>query len=626
MRPTLLLITATLSAFSYLAAQKPGDAISTKPAATPAKQITSKLLSEICGNNVDDDANGLKDCEDYSCYYSGATVCNCEPIDVIWIGDDNGDLFWINHQTGVETFVGNMGRSMTDITWTPGGKLYGVDWIENKIWLIDPGTAQPTFISVIPGYDFSNALTSDGNGNLYLASRLMFTSNTFHIIKFNLVSGIVTVVADLTPTNLTSAGDLAFHDGTLHLTCTGNILASIDPSNSSITSRNILGLPGGANIYGIVVKANGTIYLSDINKLYSLNISTMQASLYYSCTTSSLYIWGMANFNDYCMAEAAPVCTANVTIDIASNQPYCSNPGILLKANGSGVIVGGTYKWTLPDGSILSTQDIIATNPGVYRVRYSTMPDTCGQEDSVRLEMTPVPAARLGSDTIICPGTQITFVPTNTVNVTSYLWQNGSTNSQLHVSEPGLYWLETSNICGSFRDSILVTPQFLANVDLGPARGLCSYDTLHVKNFLDAAGYSYSWSDNTTGKSMIVSGPGKYWVDVTNNCGRASDTIIVMEKIDGCECSLFVPSAFTPNGDGKNDLVKIFSNCPATGELLIYNRWGQLVYQTNDLQRGWNGIYHNVPQMAGVYVYYVTYKYVFRPENFTKKGTFVLIR
>jgi gliding motility-associated-like protein len=166
----------------------------------------------------------------------------------------------------------------------------------------------------------------------------------------------------------------------------------------------------------------------------------------------------------------------------------------------------------------------------------------------------------------------------------------------------------------------------LANVDLGPARGLCSYDTLHVKNFLDAAGYSYSWSDNTTGKSMIVSGPGKYWVDVTNNCGRASDTIIVMEKIDGCECSLFVPSAFTPNGDGKNDLVKIFSNCPATGELLIYNRWGQLVYQTNDLQRGWNGIYHNVPQMAGVYVYYVTYKYVFRPENFTKKGTFVLIR
>ncbi|HET9746447.1 MAG TPA: hypothetical protein VFP97_12090, partial [Chitinophagaceae bacterium] len=218
MRTTLLLITATLFAFPYLIAQQPRNAISTKAATMPAKQITSKLLSEICGNNVDDDANGLKDCEDYSCYYSGAAVCNCEPIDVIWIGDDNGDLFWINHQTGVETFGGNMGRSMTDITWTPDGKLYGVDWIENKIWLIDPATAQATFITAIPGYDFSNALTSDANGNLYLASRLAFSGNTYHIIKFSLASGVVTVVANLAPTNLTSAGDLAFHNGTLYLT------------------------------------------------------------------------------------------------------------------------------------------------------------------------------------------------------------------------------------------------------------------------------------------------------------------------------------------------------------------------------------------------------------------------
>ena len=626
MRTTLLLIMATLFAFSYLIAQQPGDPIITKPASTPTKHTTSRLLSEICANDLDDDANGLKDCEDFSCYYSSATVCNCEPIDVVWIGDDNGDLFWINHQTGVETFIGNMGRSMTDITWTPDGKLYGVDWIENKIWLINPATAQATFVTVIPGYDFSNALTSDGNGNLYLASRLAFGGNTFHIIRFNLASGIVTVVADLTPTNLMSAGDLAFHNGTLYLACTGNILASINTINGSITSSYILGLPGGANIYGIIVKADGTVYLSDINKLYKLNLSTMQANLYYSCTTSSLYIWGMANFNDYCMAEAAPVCTATITIDIASSQPYCSNPGVLLKANGSGLLVGGIYKWTLPDGTNLSTQDITAKIPGLYKVRYSTVNDTCGREDSILLEMTPVPDARLGPDTILCSGTQATFAPTNIANVTSYLWQDGSTNPQLSVNQPGLYWLETSNACGSFRDSVLVTQKFSANVDLGPAREVCEYDTLHLKNFLDTTGYNYIWSNNTTGKTMIITGPGKYWVDVMNNCGRVTDTIIILKKIDGCECSLFVPSAFTPNGDGKNELVKILSNCQATGELMIYNRWGQLVFQTNDLQKGWNGIYNNAQQMTGVYVYYVTYKYVFRPGRFTKKGTFVLIR
>ncbi len=626
MRTTLLLITAKLFTFYCLTAQQPGEVIITKPAAPSAKHILSRLQSEICSNNVDDDANGLKDCEDYSCYYSSATVCNCEPIDVIWIGDDNGDLFWINHQTGLETFVGNMGRSMTDITWTPAGKLYGVDWIENKIWLIDPATAQVTFVAAIPGYDFSNALTSDANGNLYLASRLAFSGNTFHIIKFNLASSVVTVVANLTPTNLSSAGDLAFHNGTLYLACNGNILASIDPTNGSVNSSYILGLPGGANIYGIVVKADGTIYLSDINKLYSLNITTMQASLYYSCTTAGLFIWGMANFNDYCMAEAAPVCTATVTIEIASNQPYCNNPGVLLRAIGGGLIAGGTYKWTLPDGTNLLTQNITATNSGVYKVRYSTIPDTCGREDSVLVEMTPVPDARLGRDTIICSGTQITLTATTTVNVTSYLWQNGSTDPQLSVNQPGLYWLETTNVCGSSRDSILVTQQFPATLELGPSREVCQYDTLHLKNFLDATGYSYTWSDNTTGKIMIIPGPGKYWVSVTNNCGRVSDTIIVLRKIDGCECSLFVPSAFTPNSDGKNELIKVLSTCPTTGELLIYNRWGQLVFQTDDLQKGWNGVYNNVQQMAGVYVYYVTYKYVFRPGSFTKKGTLVLIR
>jgi gliding motility-associated-like protein len=186
--------------------------------------------------------------------------------------------------------------------------------------------------------------------------------------------------------------------------------------------------------------------------------------------------------------------------------------------------------------------------------------------------------------------------------------------------------VETSNACGASRDSILVTQQLRANVDLGPAREVCQYDTLHLKNFLDGPGYSYIWSDNSTAKTMIATGPGTYWVDVTNNCGRVSDTVIIRKKIDGCECSLFMPTGFTPNADGKNDWMKPFSNCPVSGELLIFNRWGQLVYQTNDLQKGWNGIYNNAIQTTGVFVYHINYKYTFRPGSFTKKGTFVLIR
>lgn len=628
MRTTLLIIIGILAGYwNCLVAQHPGELISTKPAKASPKVISSKVLSEICGNNIDDDGNGLRDCEDYSCYYSNFTVCNCVPIDVVWIGDDNGDLFWVNHQTGVEKFVGNMGKIMTDITWSPDGKLYGVDWIDNKIWRIDPATAQVTLVTSIPGYDFSNALTSDASGNLYLASRVALSNNVFHIIRFNIQTNTISVVADLTPTGLFSAGDLAFKNGLLYLACNGNILAGINPSTGAISSNDILGLPIGANIYGIVIKADGTVYLSDMDKLYKLNLSTMQASLYYNCTTPGLYIWGMASFNDYCMApEAAAICNAKVTINVLSSQPYCTNTGVSLKANGTGIASGGQYKWTFPDGSINTTQNIIATVSGKYKVRYFTTTDSCRGEDSIDLQIGQAPATLLGPDTILCTGSQITFTPTNIADVTSYLWQDGSTNVQLTANQPGLYWLQTWNACGSKRDTVIVTQKDLAKVDLGSNRELCQYDILDLKNLLDKPGYNYTWNDRSTSKSLTIQQPGKYWVEVSNGCGKVSDTIIISKKIDGCECSLFMPTAFTPNGDNKNETIRPFSNCAVTGEMKIFNRWGQIVFQTNDLQQGWNGILNNMSQSSGVYVYYIKYKYTFRPGDFNKKGTFVLIR
>jgi len=626
MRAPLFFIILFFLEHYTLTAQQRDQKIVPKPAQTNIlrNQNTSRIQTESCSNNIDDDGNGLKDCEDYSCYYSSNSVCNCAPIDVIWMGDAQGDLLWVNHQTGVERLIGSMGRSMTDITWAPDGKLYGVDANENKIWKINPATGQTTFVSSIAGYDFSNALTSDGLGNLYLASVLPFPNNLgFHVIKLELSTGIVTLIADLTVSGLFSAGDLAFHNGTLYLACSNNILASINVTTGAVASTPILGLPPGAAIFGIVIKADGTVYLSDINKLYKLNITTMQASLHYNCSTPGIQIWGMASFNDYCLA---PVCSANVEISVLTSQPYCSVPGVQLKAEGTGISGTPAYKWTLPNGTTLTTQTITATQSGTYKVRYATVPDTCGWEETIGLQIIKAPNTALGPDTVICPGTNITLAPRGVIGITSYLWQDGSTNPQLMIDQPGIYWLQATNSCGTFRDSIVVAEKKLPNVVLGPVNELCEYDTLHIQNLLDEPGYSYKWSDNTTEKFMVVQAPGKYWVDVRNVCGVKRDSIIVTEKINGCDCNVFVPTGFTPNNDGKNDLLKIFPQCPITGEFSIYNRWGQLVYQTKDMNRGWDGIYNNMPQPGGVYVYLVKYTYSFLPGTHYKKGTFVLIR
>jgi gliding motility-associated-like protein len=196
----------------------------------------------------------------------------------------------------------------------------------------------------------------------------------------------------------------------------------------------------------------------------------------------------------------------------------------------------------------------------------------------------------------------------------------------LQINQPGSYWIQTTNACGAYRDSIVISGRTFANVDLGAGRELCQYDTLHINNLLDDAGYNYTWSDNSTGRFMVVPASGKYWVDVRNVCGNSSDTIIITKRIDDCDCFLYMPTGFTPNGDGKNDLMKTFSNCGIRGELSIYNRWGQLVFITKDLQQGWNGFYNSRPQTSGVYIYQVRYSYVLRPGSFNKKGTFVLIR
>jgi len=89
---------------------------------------------------------------------------------------------------------------------------------------------------------------------------------------------------------------------------------------------------------------------------------------------------------------------------------------------------------------------------------------------------------------------------------------------------------------------------------------------------------------------------------------------------------MYVPSAFSPNGDGKNDIFRpILLGMKSLNYFRIYNRWGQLVYESASKTGGWNGMYAGKPQDPGGFVWMaqgVTYK----NELKTKKGNFVLIR
>ena len=87
-----------------------------------------------------------------------------------------------------------------------------------------------------------------------------------------------------------------------------------------------------------------------------------------------------------------------------------------------------------------------------------------------------------------------------------------------------------------------------------------------------------------------------------------------------------MPTGFTPNTDGKNDLLKpILLGDVVQYKFWIYNRWGELVFETTDLNRGWNGTYKGLPQNSGVFVWMCQYQFEGETPK-QEKGTAVLIR
>ncbi|MBP7809604.1 MAG: gliding motility-associated C-terminal domain-containing protein [Bacteroidia bacterium] len=110
--------------------------------------------------------------------------------------------------------------------------------------------------------------------------------------------------------------------------------------------------------------------------------------------------------------------------------------------------------------------------------------------------------------------------------------------------------------------------------------------------------------------------------------GPCTDTTLVRVEVieDGCfDTDVFVPNTFTPNGDGVNDIMYARGHKLTTIYFAIYNRWGEMVFETNDIKTGWDGNYKGRPADVGVFGYYVKYTCVSGQENF-KKGNITLIR
>jgi gliding motility-associated-like protein len=133
---------------------------------------------------------------------------------------------------------------------------------------------------------------------------------------------------------------------------------------------------------------------------------------------------------------------------------------------------------------------------------------------------------------------------------------------------------------------------------------------------------TWIWSDGSENHDLVVTTGGIYTVAGTNQCGTVADSINVKQIF----CNIRVPNAFTPNGDGLNDVFRVLGNLWQLEHFSfgIYNRWGERVFYTSDKYAGWDGNHKGDGAPLGTYVYVL--EYMLHGELMQETGSFHLLR
>jgi gliding motility-associated-like protein len=263
----------------------------------------------------------------------------------------------------------------------------------------------------------------------------------------------------------------------------------------------------------------------------------------------------------------------------------------------------------------------VYNSPGQHTVQLITY-GPCGSDTLRRIVQTHELNLNLGTDTLMCSEGVLHLNPAGS-NSYQHLWQDGTSNSGYTVISPGVYWVEIKNALGcSLTDTIKVDYDHIPDFSLGPDQLICPGNSINLNPVLDPS-WQLRWQDGATTPAYTINQPGVYSLRASNGCGSVNDEVLIYKGA----CNVFVPTAFTPNGDGNNDLFKVLGTDNVSSlHLKIFNRWGEMVFETSDKAKGWDGIYRGKHVPFATYIYLLDYKEVGSSQSQNMKGSFALIR
>ncbi|MFM7021806.1 MAG: gliding motility-associated C-terminal domain-containing protein [Flavobacteriales bacterium] len=283
-------------------------------------------------------------------------------------------------------------------------------------------------------------------------------------------------------------------------------------------------------------------------------------------------------------------------VQLGPDQSACEGNTVSIASD----ISSTSYLWNTG----ATTQSIAVNSARKYSITV-TDSNNCKGYDEMQVTFIPMPVFDLGEDVGICAGQTATI--NSNLNDGKLSWSTGESTKTIEVNrsaEISLMAYYDSN-CPVY-DTIAVEVIPMPVSTLSADTVVCFRDLSSLT--LEAGdAQEYLWDNGTSASSIAVSNEGKYTVTLKNgqNC-TVNDTVKIDEL---CLASLFIPNAFTPlNKDGVNDIFCAKGINVDDFHLMIFNRWGELIYESFDIEEGWDGFYKGELVQIDVYVWKLSWK------------------
>ncbi|MFH0895942.1 MAG: gliding motility-associated C-terminal domain-containing protein [Bacteroidota bacterium] len=337
-----------------------------------------------------------------------------------------------------------------------------------------------------------------------------------------------------------------------------------------------------------------------------------------SCTGTSSVVVNVTSAANASITPAGPYCVADPAVNLSAVDP------------------GGTWTGTGITNAANGTFNPATAGVGTHQIIY-TISGSCGDADTINIQVVSQSNASITPAGPYCTNNPAVNL---TAATSGGIWTGtGITSTSLGTFNPsiagaGIHAViyTISGACGN-ADTVYITVNASPSIVATGTGESCAGEndgSVTTNTTGGTTPYTYIWNlASSSGATLTNVNPGTYNVTVTsaNGCSSTGSAVVSASTVS-CETvipDIFVPNIFSPNADGNNDVLLVYGKGIKELTLVIYDRWGEKVFETTDQNKGWDGTFRSKPMDPAVFAYYLKATLV-NDEAVERKGNITLVR